>query len=112
MIFKPRLARLILDGTKTQTRRPPKPGVTVCRYIAGRDYAVQDRRGGRSLARIYITDVRGQSLGQITLHQAHAEGFPDRVSFLDYWHELYGSVDLQQFVWAITFKLEEATDAV
>lgn len=45
VIFRPELARKIIRGEKTMTRRPIKPGETTCRYRPGRDYAVQPGRG-------------------------------------------------------------------
>ena len=62
MIFKPELAEKVLAGEKTETRRVVKDGEVECRYVPGRDYAVQPGRGKRAIGRIYITDVRREKL--------------------------------------------------
>lgn len=103
MIFKPELAHQVLIGRKTQTRRPIKEGEQTCRYRRGRTYAVQSKRGGKSMGRIKVLAVERQRLEEITAQDAHAEGFKHRIAFFRYWEKLYGSVDYQQKVWAIAF---------
>jgi hypothetical protein len=92
-IFKPELAEKVLDGEKTETRRIVKEDETDCRYVPGRDYAVQPGRRRRAIGRIAITDVRKEKLGEITHEGAVREGFPTVRAFLDYWRRLHGHVD-------------------
>ena len=119
MIFRPELARKIIRGEKTMTRRPIKPGEKECRYRPGRTYSVQrsltarereDGALGRSRAtghRIEILAVDEQTLADLAYRDARAEGFRDRAEFFAYWAALYGldEPDLGQPVWAITFRL-------
>lgn len=86
MIFRPELARLIRQGKKTQTRRR---GETTT-YAVGRIVPVQPGRGKRSTARILITAVEQQRLGDLTFEQARAEGFRTRDEFFAYWRGLHG----------------------
>lgn len=108
MIFKPRLARLVLAGKKTQTRRPVKAGEETCRYHEGRSYAVQPGRGKPQVCRIKILEVRRELLHEITYPDAVAEGFRTRDEFFDYWRELYKTGPLIEVpVWAIRFCLDD-----
>jgi uncharacterized protein YhfF len=89
MIFKPELARQVARGSKTQTRRRVKSNEGTCRYQIGRDYAVQPGRGQKQIARVTISAVRSEPLGEVTLEDARAEGFRTRADFADYWMALY-----------------------
>lgn len=110
MIFKPHLAEQVLDGRKTQTRRPmsPKEGSPWyeggCKLKAGESYAVQPGRSKHALGRVVVTAVRSEMLGEITDADAQREGFDDRAAFLAYWRELYGEdANLLDRVWVVSF---------
>jgi hypothetical protein len=105
VIFRPRLANLVVAGKKTQTRRAVKDGERDCRYRPGREYAVQPGRGKPARGRIAILAVKSQRLADITFDEARAEGFRSRDEFFDYWRELHGDVDQDLVVWAIAFRL-------
>ena len=93
MIFKQ--WQQVLDGTKTQTRRPVKGGEELmagdvgrairvhagghsaatqkviapgARFVEGKTYAVQPGRGKKSVGRIRITKIRRERLGDIQGH--------------------------------------------
>jgi hypothetical protein len=104
LIFKPELAKKVLAGEKTETRRLVKDGQAECRYAPGRDYAVQPGRTKRAIGRIAVADVRREKLGEITQEGARREGFPTVSAFVDYWRKLHGYVDLEQEVWRIRFE--------
>lgn len=106
MIFRPELAQLVLDGKKTQTRRPVRE--PECRYKVGKTYAVQPGRGKAALGRIYVESVERAQLGEIGGGDAIREGFPTREDLFEYWRGLYGTLDLAQRVDIITFRLETA----
>jgi uncharacterized protein YhfF len=89
MIFQPHLARLIVDGKKVQTRRPVKPSDDQNQYRAGKRRAVQKGRGKPAEFHILLTDVRRETLGDITLEDAIAEGFRTRAEFASYWMTLH-----------------------
>lgn len=120
MIFRPELAAKVLDGTKTVTRRRAewpdgcdlsKPleertePLVPCRYVMGRSYAVQDKRGGRALARVVVTDVRLVVLGAMDDEDARREGFEGAAAFLTYWRRLYRAIDPDERVWRVAFEL-------
>ena len=95
---------MVIDGRKTETRRRVKPDENLCRYRPGRDYAVQAKRGGRSIMRILIDQVARERLRDLDDEAATREGFADRAGFEAYWRELHGSFDDTIEVWAIRFQ--------
>lgn len=104
VIFAPDLAQAIVEGRKTQTRRPATyPGP--CRYQLGRTYAVQPGRGKPGIARIRILNAFVEPLGMITHAGAIAEGFPTPAAFVARWVELYGVFDQHLPVWVIRFEM-------
>lgn len=127
MIFGDKLIPLVLDGAKSVTRRPVKwedTGFEIrkrpCKYEVGRTYGVQPvikdgpgkGRGGKSVARIRILDVRREQLkdvGFVPTAEARREGFKDWGAFARYWEYLYGSYDPTQLVDRIEFELVEGT---
>lgn len=110
MLMKPELARLVLTGRKTQTRRLAH-GNTF--YRAGRSYPLErlarraemsdvervrmdrpnPRRRGRpprvAIGRLDILDVRLEALGTIGYDDARAEGFRTPADFRRYWLGLH-----------------------
>lgn len=104
MIFSPDLAAKVLDGSKTQTRRRDKVDGPF-RYKTGRDYAVQERRGGKALGRILVNAVWREYVQDISEEDARAEGFASRNGFLNRWHNMYGGLANHEVVWCIEFKL-------
>lgn len=90
MIFTKHDTRLILDGRKTTTRRPVKPGKS-CPWKPGHDYAIQ--RGNLTAdERIEITHVHVESLARIDFAAVRAEGYKTTASFADAWmgqHDTY-----------------------
>jgi hypothetical protein len=99
--------KLILEGKKTQTRRPVKLGESLhpadrmtghksvdeqpswvwdarrrMKWQVGRTYAVQTERTGKGIFRIKITKIRQEALQSISGEDAIAEGFSGE-------HEVY-----------------------
>lgn len=105
MIFTPTLARKIVAGRKTETRRPVDPDARACRYRIGRTYSIQGRANGPSLGRLQILAIDKQNLGDITYESARREGFRTRDEFRAQWEETYGHYDTNQPVWVILFAL-------
>ena len=106
MQFQPELAALILEGRKTQTRRPVKLGdlsstgadadtilwLTRCgrlKWRVGETYAVQPGRNKPSVARITLLRIRREDVRDISLSDALAEGFSNRRDFWRTWCEFY-----------------------
>lgn len=117
MIFQHTWQR-VLDGSKTQTRRPVQDGdrlrpneldtegswpfpVTVLRrgrlkWEVGHTYAVQPARGKKAVGRICITDIGREGLRDISHEDIEAEGIPSytcdyeyRVAFLQLWNSAH-----------------------
>jgi hypothetical protein len=108
VIFRSELAKLILQGRKSQTRRVAT--AKTCRYHTGRSYSVQPGRGKSAVGRITVTDVRLETLGEINLQDARREGFQTRDEFFDYWRDLHGGVNFDLLVWVISFRLGDLSD--
>lgn len=129
MIFSPDMLEKVLNGTKTQTRRPVKQGQHPeftwidlltsdaviggvlfdnlrTKWRVGSTYAVCPGRGQKSVGRIRILAISRERPCNISEDDARAEGFDTRESFWDKLRSLYGDkVDLNKPYWAITFEL-------
>lgn len=101
MIFRPELIAKIESGDKTVTRRRADRG----QYKPGL-YSVQPGRGQRHVGHIRILSVREEPLSAITPEDCVREGFPGLDSFMDYWEELHGRIDLATRVKRIEFRRE------
>src|SRR5262245_15135220 len=99
MIFQ-HTYKLVLAGKKTQTRRLNRPRMTI-----GKSYAVQPGRNKKSVARIIVTGIHQQRLGDITPAAARAEGHGSREEFFESWKKIHGSLDPHEDVWVIQFRL-------
>lgn len=116
MIFSGVLADKVLDGSKTQTRRPTKrdpssspPGALLpCRYKVGATYAIQRKRGTPGLGpRIRVLSVERVFVFPISWDDAHAEGFDSPVAFESRWIAMYGH-RAPGDCWRIEFELVPA----
>jgi hypothetical protein len=119
----------ILEGRKTQTRRPVKPhqmllpvtpySAEMCvvqsnvpaktarvYYREGATYAVQPGRGKKGVARIRITRIRYvERAAEISAVDSAAEGFLTGAEFRRVYGTINGSGSLGQPCWALTFEL-------
>ena len=100
MIFKRSLVQKILLGEKTQTRR-----VKPYRYGPGSTVCIQDRWNEPARARVEITRVYRQRLGEISPEEIKAEGFRTLEEFKAAWIEIYGAWQPDQTVWVYEFRL-------
>ncbi len=104
MIFKEELCQMVLDGTKTQTRRLVKDGdyqtywPMLCvfnrsdrlRFRENQTYAVQPGRGKKAVGRIGIAKIRREYLNAITHNDAQAEGVGRSLAkFADLWNSIH-----------------------
>ncbi len=111
MIFRPELAKKVLSGGKTVTRRRlvHRDGKPI-RYREGRQYAVQPGRGQKHVGHICVIKVWEEKLKEIGTEAAQAEGFlfaravggPED-SFMLYWMSLHGGWDPEEVVAVIRF---------
>jgi len=130
VIFSSGLAKKVLRGQKTETRRPVKPHHAALRYRPGQSHAVQPGRGQTSLGRIVLTHVSREPVTAITVAGAVAEGFAGVAGFARRWCELYdppyrAALDLatdpevldrfearfgDQEVWVLRFRLDPSAE--
>lgn len=126
MIFQHTLDQL-LKGEKKQTRRPVKDGdrprldergkvIAVenvnaagrpfVRYRVGAAYAVQPGRGKRAVGRIELVEIRYcEHAGQISEHDARAEGYGTADAFRKTYSAIHGPKGLEEPCWALTVRL-------
>lgn len=102
MIFSGDLADKVLDGSKTQTRRPVAPGKP-CRYEAGKTYAVQRKRGTVAIGRILVLSVQKVPVCSLSRADARAEGFDSPDGFYVRWQEFYGRLSGE--CWRLEFEV-------
>jgi hypothetical protein len=119
MIFRADMISAILEGRKTQTRRPVKQGDSLepftadwcevrdlngrTRWNEGRRYSICPGRGKPRVGLIRIFRITRERLDQITDGNARAEGFACREEFLSRWQELYPASNLSEDVWVLEF---------
>lgn len=89
LVLEPVQARAIARRAKTQLRRtttidPLTGRPRACGLKSGLTYRVQPAPDAEPLARIVVTDLRLQRLGDMTTADAQAEGHPSMVAFSDW----------------------------
>lgn len=123
MQFTIDMAQAILDGKKTETRRPRRPGDHIhktddggwvvkahgrCKWRTGQTYAIQPGRGKPQIARLKLIDIDIDTVDTIGDAAAKAEGFANRDGFIAKWRELYPSGDYawenNPYVWILKFE--------
>src|ERR1700752_548908 len=102
MIFRPELAKLILQRKKTQTRRLITDRTRSRPYLIDKSYAVCPGRGKFAVCRVTLTDIRKARLGDLSLKDAKREGFVTTADFFDYWERLHGRVYRDLVVWVLS----------
>lgn len=117
MLFMEALAIQIVTEMKRQTRRIQKIGETYLdaphktvftgnkiKWQVGRDYAVQTRRGGCSLSKFNLLNIRSEPACDISDADAIAEGFTSRDEFLSTWVKINGKDSLSKQAWVLDIK--------
>lgn len=102
--FTPELAAMVLNGTKTQTRRVRvgRPFVPGSRHLC---YTRPPWLKGKPFAEIDILKVTRERVGEISEADAVAEGFQNRAGFLGVIAEIYGREALEADCWCVEFRL-------
>lgn len=109
MIFRRELARKILEGNKTATRRVMSPNPRSpwaerdCAYIEGQRFKIQPGRGQPHVAVAEVMAVFSQRLGEMHEWQAVQEGFANLREFQSTWHKLHGAWHPDEEVWVVEF---------
>jgi len=107
IIFRARFIAPILDGRKTQTRRLWKKSTV----RQGGIYEARTYRAGKSFARIHITGVQKERLGDIRDEDAVKEGYATSAEFLKDFFAIHdgkfrsGTDWLDHQVWAVSFEV-------
>ena len=99
-IFKRKHLNLILQGTKTQTRR-----ISRYRLKIGKAYAARSKMLEPAQARIRIIRAWRQQLRNLTPEDIRKEGFNSFTEFRQAWIEIYGTWNPDQIVAAYEFRL-------
>lgn len=108
MPFGERFIIPIRHGTKTVTRRfTPRPIGTILRAKV----PIQGKKPWewKTFANLEVTDCRSVWLNDIDTEDSIREGFPDLISFINTWDEIYQDKPERQWdqnpaVWRIEFK--------
>jgi len=109
--FQPELARLVLEGRKTVTRRlangnPRSPWWRErCALAAGDSFAVCPGRGKRAVGRARVLSVARVSLGRLDEAEAAREGFGSPREFERAFTGINVRYDPRAIVWRIEFEL-------
>ncbi len=104
ILFKPCHKLQILSGAKTQTRRTWQK----CRVKVRSIHQAKTELFGKPFARLRVTSVQEQRLGEITLADAQAEGYSSIDGYKEVFQQIYGFWDPMVKVWVIDFELVEA----
>ena len=103
ILFKPAHVPMILDGTKTQTRRLwEKARVRVGAIHQARTQLFN----GDPFARLRITALRREPLSEVTEKDVKREGYPDRASYFAAFHRINRTdPDTDPKVWVVDFEV-------
>lgn len=103
ILFKPEHVPMILSGRKTQTRRRWKrPRVRVGSIHEAKTGFKKDD----VFARIRITGLRQERLGDISDEDVYREGYDSREALADVWRRIHGlDPDPNEWVWVVDFEV-------
>lgn len=107
ILFKKEFVPLILNGTKTQTRRKSNNRKVGSIHQCKTDYY------SKPFASIRITNVEKAELRHVSYKDALAEGFECIMDFYDAWAGIHGVItpeSLDEEIYVIDFELVEAQD--
>lgn len=125
MIFERTLARQVMEGKKTVTRRvcsdnPRSPWWREkCALVAGKVVTVNPGRGVLNIGRIEVVDVSKTTLRELEMRsvawaeaEVEREGFVGFLEFREAWEAINGVWDLDAALWRVEFKVAAAAPAV
>lgn len=103
ILFKPEHVCMILDGTKTQTRRLGKR-----RWNVGANHQCRTQLFGEPFAQVHILNVRQERLGDMHPFDIEAEGYAGE-DYKAAWNRINPKTpwDEDLVVWVVTFELTE-----
>lgn len=101
MLFKPEHVPMILNDTKTETRRIWKS----CHVKVGNVYQAKTQMISKDFfAKIKVLKVWQEKLSDITEESAKREGYPTREVYFQKFDEINGNTPLWTVVYAIRFE--------
>ena len=103
LLFKPEHIPMILNETKTQTRRVWKTR----RVKVGNSYQCKTTLFGKPFATIKVVGLREEQLSKISIDDVNAEGYESLHDFMGVWMKINGSWNPNLIVSVVTFKLEQ-----
>ncbi len=107
MNFRDELARAVMRGEKTVTRRlvsanPRSPWWREqCAYRVGQEVAICPGRGKHQIGKARVTSVNKAALIRLSDEGARAEGFASADDFEEAWRQINGSYHADALVWRI-----------
>jgi len=105
--MKAELAKHIKER-KCSTFRIPADGE--CRYRVGKPYQIKAATDTTPAEHITITDVREQTLGEITKREAAREGFKSTSAFFEAWVYEHRSLERDQPIYVVSFIRGDQSD--
>jgi hypothetical protein len=111
MIFKEELAKKILQGEKTATRRVMSDNRRSpwyreqCAYKVGQVFTINPGRGVKNVGSARVTGVYKQAPLYVSGEQARQEGFGSSKAFHETFRAINPGADLTEAVWVIEFEL-------
>ena len=103
ILFKSYHVQPILSRVKRQTRRTwAKARVRV----GSVHWAQTSFRPSSRFARIRITGLRRERLEDMSLHDAHLEGYGTISEYRAVYEAIYGQFDIDEQVWVVDFEVE------
>ena len=121
MNFRPELAKAVMAGDKTVTRRIVSPNPRSpwyeggCKLVVGREYAVCPGRGKHAIGHVEIVEVTREKAFvpvMILTHEAKAEGFVGVGEFVSVWAALHGDISGVYDVWRIRFVIAQRSAVI
>jgi hypothetical protein len=106
ILFKPEHVPMILNHTKTQTRRKGKR-----RWKVGSVHQAKTNfKKDSAFANLRILAVREEPLGCITTEDAKAEGYNSIAEYQQVYKRIYGTWEPEEEVHVVDFELEKALE--
>jgi hypothetical protein len=137
LIFSASLLPLVLDGSKSMTRRPKKPGDTTIHnqrdeprqivqvkrngralWTVGGDQAIIPGRGKHGVGRLTILAISSEDVRNISLADVYHEGFKNRYEFWQKWTGFYDPraakelANVQAGLYTLTKSLENVASSI
>lgn len=103
LLFKPEHVSMILNKSKTETRRTWK----TARVKVGNIYQCKTTLFGKTFATIKVIGLWKEPLCHISPEGVNSEGYNTLHAFMDMWMKINGSWNPDLSVWVIKFELEE-----